>query len=151
MTSSPTVLLARLTDLGATVSVNGDRLHIEAPAALPDNLLAALRERKAEILPLARLVSMPLDVFAREGQPVEVRVAWWPETLWFVPDVRYAEALWREGIERERVWTAAELLVLLEATPPLTTEALRVVMVARREFAGEVVEVRPRREAPETR
>ena len=30
---------------------------------------------------LAPLLEMPLEVFAREGQPLEVRVAWWPVTL----------------------------------------------------------------------
>ncbi len=92
---------------------------------------------------VARLVGMPLDVFAREGQPLEVHVPWWPETLWFVPDVRHAEALWREGIGRERLWIASELLALLSADA-WTTQALRVVMVVRREFSGTVVEVRPR-------
>ena len=90
---------------------------------------------------LAPLLEMPLDVFAREGQPLEVRVAWWPVTLFFVPDVRHAEMLWREGIGRERVWTAGELLALL-AGAPWTADALRVVMVARRELGGEVVAAR---------
>ncbi len=96
---------------------------------------------------LAPLLEMPLEVFAREGQPIEVRVAWWPVTLFFVPDVRHAEMLGREGIGRERVWTAGELLALL-AGAPWTAEALRVVMVARRELDGEVVAVRPRGEIP---
>jgi hypothetical protein len=94
---------------------------------------------------VARLIEMPLDVFAREGQPLEVRVpvACWPETLWFVPDVRHAEALWREGIARERVWTASELSALLDGAP-CRPEVLRVIMVVRREFEGEVVAVRHR-------
>ena len=94
-------------------------------------------------LGLARLLAMRLDVFTREGQPVEIRVPWWPATLFFVPDVRHAEALSREGIERARVWTAAELVQLLEGVP-WNAEALRIVMVARREFGGEVVQVRAR-------
>jgi hypothetical protein len=44
------------------------------------------------------LLGMPLDMFAREGQPLEVRVAWWPVRLFFVPDVHHAEALGREAI-----------------------------------------------------
>ena len=90
---------------------------------------------------VARLLAMSLDVFAREGQPLEVRVPWWPETFWFVPDVRNAEALWREGKGRERIWTADELLALLQVSG-LTAEALRVITVARREVDGELVEVR---------
>lgn len=96
---------------------------------------------------LAPLLEMPLDVFAREGQPLEVRVAWWPVTLFFVPDVRHAEMLWLEGIAPERVWTAGELLALL-AGAPWTAEALRVVMIARRELGGEVVAARRRDENP---
>jgi len=94
---------------------------------------------------VARLLDMPLDVFAREGQPLEVRVSpeCWPQTLWFVPDLRHAEALWREGIAPERLWTASELIALLGGAP-WTPGALRVVMVTRREFAGEVVATRQR-------
>jgi hypothetical protein len=87
--------------------------------------------------PLACL-TMPLDVFAKEGQPLEIRVSWWPATLWFVPDLRHAEALRSEGVDRERVWTAAELSMLLDGPSP-TPASLQVVMVARREFGGEVV------------
>ena len=91
---------------------------------------------------VARLTAMPLDVFASEGQPLEVRVPWWPATLFLVPDVRHAQALWREGIGRERVWTAAEVSSLLPVAP--TPAQWRLLTVARREFGGEVVAVRPR-------
>ena len=100
------------------------------PAAGPDPAL------------VARLLAMPLDVFARAGQPLELRVPWWPETLWLVPDVRHAEALWREGIARERVWTSGEVSSLLPAAPAPAQG--RLLMVARREFEGEVVAVLPR-------
>ncbi len=96
-------------------------------------------EPTPEILP--GLLAMPLDVFAREGQPVEVRVRWWPETLWFAPSVRDVETLCADGIARHRCWTAGELIGFLTASP-LTTEALLTVMRARAIFGGEVVEVR---------
>ncbi len=92
---------------------------------------------------VARLTAMPLSVFAREGQLLEVRVPWWPETLYFVPSQRDAEALRGEGIRRHRVWTADELLSLLEG-PPYAPGTLRIVIVARREFGGEVIAVRLR-------
>lgn len=92
---------------------------------------------------LIRLLAMSLDVFAREGQSLEIRVRWWSETLWFVPDVRHAEALHREEIARHRIWTAGELIELLRV-PGLTTEALLTIMRAREAFGGEVVEVRCR-------
>lgn len=91
----------------------------------------------------ARLLAMPLDRFAREGRPLEVRVRWWPQTFWFVPSVRDVEAFSREGVARARVWTAGELIQLLRA-PGLTTEALLTIMRAREAFGGEVVEVRCR-------
>jgi hypothetical protein len=92
---------------------------------------------------VSRLIAMPFDVFALQGQPLEVRVTWWPATLWFVPDVRHAEALREEGVTRERVWTASELLSLLGGAP-WTAETLRLVMITRREFDGEVVAAHPR-------
>ena len=110
------------------------RLGLELPAPQPEEV--------------ARLLAMSLYVFAREGQPLEVRVACWPETLWFVPDVRHAEALREEGIMRERVWTASEVLSVLGGAP-WTAEALRVVMIIRREFDGEVVAAHRRRPADE--
>jgi hypothetical protein len=110
------------------------RLRTEGPATKQTKET----EKVADALPF---LAMPLDVFARKGRPVEVRVPWWPATLWFVPDVHNAEALCREGIARPRVWTASELLSLLRAAP-LTTEALLTVMHARTDFNGEVVGVK---------
>ena len=85
--------------------------------ALAKAALSRLRATPVDAETLAQLLEMPLDVFAREGQPVELRVPWWPATLFLVPDVRHAQALWREGIGRERVWTAAEVSSLLPVAP----------------------------------
>src|SRR5712691_13376182 len=142
MTSSPAALLKRLTGLGATVSADGDRLHIEAPGALPDDLLAGLREHKAEILPLARVLAMPLDTFAREGQPIEVRVPWLDVTLWIVPADRDAVALMAEGVPRGRIWTAGELIQLMQIADR-TPEVVKTVTHAKLELDGEITEVRP--------
>lgn len=46
-------------------------------------------------------------------------------------------------MSRGRVWTAGELADLL-AIPDLTREQVTIIALARLEFAGEVVEVRPR-------
>lgn len=88
---------------------------------------------------LAHLSNVPLDLFTREGQPLEVRVAWWPVTLFFVPDARHAE--WRESDANECGPRASYSSCWRE--PPWTAEAFRVVMVARRELGGEVVAVHP--------
>ncbi len=143
MSSDPGRLLARLNALGATVTVSGNRIRVEAPGELPEDLLQALREQKADLLPLARLLGMPLDLFAREGSPIEVRVPWLPVTLGFVPTEADAEALAREGASRGRIWTARELMNLL-AIDEITTEEVKTIASAKLEFGGEVVEVRPR-------
>jgi len=132
------MLLGQLAALGATVRTRGDRLRIETAAELPANLLAEVRARKADLLPLARQLELSLQDFARVGRPLEIRVSWWPETLFLVPDVRHAEDLWRAGVARERLWTASELLMLC-GDALVTPETLRIIMVARREFRGEVV------------
>ena len=68
---------------------------------------------------------------------LEVRVGWYPETLWFVGGEVAAEALVAEGVSRGRIWTSHELRDFLVFPP-------RVVQtVARALFDGEVVAIRP--------
>src|SRR5262245_61593372 len=128
-------LVAEIRALGVELEpVAPDRLRIRPAGAISSELKARLMAHKAEVLALlntgsrdgakapdpalvARMLGMPLDVFAQVGQPIEIRVPWWPATLFLVPDVRHAEALWAEGIERARVWTSAELQQLLEGQP----------------------------------
>ena len=109
--------------------------------AAPSDLKIA---RSAHGSRLAHLLSMPLADFGREGQPLEILVHWWPETLFFVPSLRDVEGLRGEGIERYRVWTAHELATLLQR-PHLDSESLRLDMVVRREFDGKVVQADQRR------
>jgi hypothetical protein len=152
-------LVATLRARGVILEPRGDRLRVMPASAVTADEVEALRRLKPDVLAIltggadspapcvatvtAHLLAMPLDVFARDGQPIEIRVRWWPETLWFVPDVRHAETLHREEIARHRIWTAGELIELLRA-PGLTTEALLTIMRAREAFDGEVVEVRCR-------
>jgi len=75
---------------------------------------------------------------------VEVQVTWWAETHFFVPSVHDVEGPRSQGIARYRVWTAHELATLLQGSERVPQD-LRLVMVVRREFDGEVVEARPRR------
>ncbi len=83
---------------------------------------------------------MPLTRFAQEGSLLEIRVPWWPVTLFFAPDRRDAEVLGREGIGQERVWTARELVALVNGRP-LGPEGLRAIALVRREFGGDLVDV----------
>ena len=93
----------------------------EAVSYLPLATQAAARSRGAPRpsrvvaaeVPLADLLSMSLRDFAEADCALEVRVAWWPETLFFVPAVQDAAALWGEGMSRERGWPAHELAVPL--------------------------------------
>ena len=102
------------------------------------------QERSGPPLPgIALLIAMPLDQFAEEGCPLEIRVPWLPVSLWFVPGEADAEALAKEGVGRGRVWTARELMDLL-AIEGLTSEQVKTLAQAKLEFEGEVVEVRER-------
>jgi len=92
---------------------------------------------------LMAILAMPLDQFAREGQCLEIRVAWHTETLWFVPGERDAAALTRDGVGRGRVWTARELAELL-ALSDQTLTTVRTVALAKRAIDGDIVEVRGR-------
>ena len=92
---------------------------------------------------VARLVGMPLDQNASAGAPLEVRVPWHGETLWFVLDDRQAEALVREGVSRGRIWTAGELGELMTLPEP-TPEIVQRIALVKREFGGDIVEVRRR-------
>jgi len=107
-----------------------ERLGVRPSSAYPANPVE-----------VSRLLAMPLTVFAVQGLPLEVRVPWWSETLWFVPSERDFKALSRDGVARYRVWTAAELISVLSVAQ-LSLGDLHVLMVVRREFGGEVLTVR---------
>jgi len=92
---------------------------------------------------LAKILAMPLDEFAREGQLLQVRVPWLDVTVWFLPGERDAEELGREGMSRGRIWTAGEIGALM-ALPDPTPEIVQRLALAKREFGGDIVEVRRR-------
>jgi hypothetical protein len=100
-----------------------------------------VRSSEASRAPALPVLRMRLDEFFDRGQPLEVRVPWWPQTLWFVPDEPHARILEAEGVSRGRIWTAGELMDLL-AVPG--TPNVCLLALAKLEFAGDVVEVRPR-------
>ena len=101
-----------------------------------------IQERGA-LVDLSETLTMPLDRFAREGQLLEVRVPELDVTVWFGPEERDAEALGREGVSRGRVWTARELIALMVLPDP-TPEIVQRLALAKREFVGDIVEVRRR-------
>jgi hypothetical protein len=91
----------------------------------------------------ARLVAMPLDRFARDGQLLEVRVPWLDVTVWFVPEERDAAGLGRQGISRGRVWTARELSTLM-ALQDRTPSVVQNLAHAKCVVDGNIVEARRR-------
>ena len=99
----------------------------------------------AEALPF---LGMPLDVFARAGASLEVRVRWLDVTLWVVPTDRDAAQLMAEGVRRGRIWTAAELMQLM-AIADRTPEAVKTLARAKLGLDGDVVAVRQREDASE--
>jgi TubC N-terminal docking domain len=137
--SAASKLLAGLQRRGVTIQAHDDKLRVRPKGCLTPAEQAAVREHKPELLRLLSPRPAPPDLTAPDAL-YEIRVAWWPETLWFVPEDRDAAALVREGIARCRIWTHAELA---SVTGPLEPDALRTIMLARREFDGRVVESRP--------
>ena len=92
---------------------------------------------------VAQLEAMSLDRYAVQGAPLEIRVPWHGETLWFVPDERRAEILVLEGVTRGRIWTAEEL----RAVPVASRDIIRIIAITKVAVSGDVVEVRRTRSA----
>lgn len=86
---------------------------------------------------VSRLLGMDLGEFEREGQPLELKVPWLADNLWFVPQEPDAEALTKAGVSRGRVWTVKELLDLL-SIPGLTKEQVQKIATAKAIFEGTV-------------
>jgi hypothetical protein len=137
---TPAEVLAEVVKAGGSVVPDPTRPRLRVPAALKPLVLEHREALRAAVGEIAAVVSMPLPIYAREGQPLEVRVPWWPQTLWFVPDETHAHALEFEGVSRGRIWTAAELINVVALD---NDQATQLVAIAKREFAGVVVEVRP--------
>ena len=66
---------------------------------------------------------------------------WLPATLWFCPGEAEAEGLQTQGVNRGRIWTACELLDLLNI-PGLSKAGVRRVAEAKVAMDGDVVAVR---------
>ena len=114
MTAVLDSLLSDLRARGAVFEAAGDRLHVDAPAGtLTEQDRAALTASKPELLQRltaeAEILEMSLLEFERDGCPIEVRVPWLPETLWWVPRAEHVEDMVRHHVQRGRVYTAREL------------------------------------------
>jgi len=138
-------------DLNVTLRALAARLAAAGPPARPQEATASSApeapangaDRRTANLDLTELLAMPLDQFMREGQLLEVRVPWLDVTLWFVPQELDAEAARRAGAPHGRVWTASELIALMEA-PDRTLAVVETITRAKLAVDGDLVEVRPR-------
>jgi hypothetical protein len=74
-------------------------------------------------------LAMTLSRFAIEGRPLEARVPWWDETIWFVPGVAEVEDLLQRGVSRGRIWTAAELLQIADPEGLTDTELWTIATI----------------------
>lgn len=140
--SMAATLLDTLTRQGVRLKAKGGELLYRPPERMTPDLKARLREHKQELLSLLkakRELAMSLDVFEQEGLSMEIAVAWFEKTLWFVPTRAEAEILTKEGISRGVIWTARELIDLL-AIPSLTKEHVKQIATAKAIFQGTVEE-----------
>ncbi len=87
-------------------------------------------------------LGMRLDEFQSQGALLNIRVPWLSATLWMVPGEQDVATLVDEGVSRGRIWTSRELIDLFSGSE-VTLDHIKTVALAKLEFAGEVVEVRP--------
>ena len=129
-----------MTDLTSSLAALAEKLGTRPRIApVPGDIPACATA--TGLVDLTGILAMPLDQFAREGQCLEIRVSWLPETLWFVPDERDAAALAGEGVGRGRVWTARELAELMALSGP-TPKTAQTLALAKCVIDGDIVEVR---------
>ena len=94
-----------------------------------------------------QFLPMTLDEFRAKGALLEVRVPWLEVSLWMVPTDRDASALMAEGVRRGQIWTASELIQLMQIAGR-TLEIVKTVTHAKREMDGEIVGLRRRERSP---
>ncbi len=126
-------LLAHLRLQGFTLTPEGGHLRVTPKSALTPDIRETLAGRKEDLLTAlaleSRILKMPLERFEREGNPVEVRISWLPETLWFVPARGVEEIRVQRGVHRGRIWTSRELRQLLQR--PLSSETIRAIALVK--------------------
>ena len=82
-----------------------------------------------------------LEAFAREGDPVALKVPWLDRPLWWVPNDTDGARLVASGTcSRGQVWSRDELVTLVG----LCGSDARVIVKAKLFMDGEVVETRAR-------
>ncbi len=105
-----------------------------------DQLTPSLQKPVTPVTTVTRFHRMSLKEFQAADFVVEVSVPWWPETLWLVPTSSAIDELADRGIERGRVWTAAELIDL-HGIGDLSHNDLRAIGLLKESFGIEILRV----------
>jgi len=140
-------VLASLRRQGVAIEAEREQLHVDAPAGMiTAEIRQALAELKPDLLGLLveeqRLLDQSLDEFARGDRAIEIRVPWFPDTLWFVPRVEHVEVLVREGVARGRIWTAGELIDLASVDGVTPADIERIGRL-KAKFGAQIVSMTP--------
>ncbi len=115
----------------ALARAEGDRASEDPDLAAAYRLL----QRDPKPVEAAFLLAMPLGQYEQEGRPLEIRVSWFSETLWFVPTQNEVKTLTNMGIGRGRIWTSRELAELL-SLPSLSPQEVQTIAQAKLMFEG---------------
>lgn len=83
------------------------------------------------------VTTMPLDRFARAGPILEVASSLLAEHVWFVSGAAEVQILVERGIPRGKIYTAQELLVLLNL-PGMDGDKVKRIHEAKELFDGTV-------------
>ena len=143
MTTLARAVVELLRHQGASLTVDGDNLHIDGPReALTPEIVEALRELKPDLVAAItdeqRMLGLSLEEFEQDHSSIEVSVSWLATTLWWVPRLEHADELVAEGIALGRIWTARELADLI-TLPGLAQPDLVSLAHLKLEFAGDIV------------
>ncbi len=116
----------------------------EHPAPLPVTHLERVEDpepNKPTIAPKVML-EMPLGTFASQGLTLRVWSQILDEEVWFVSGEAEMHTLVRQGVHRGKVYTAQELLTLLNL-PGMDRERLKRIQEAKKLFNGTVQAATP--------
>ena len=140
----PEALISALESRGVSVTVDGEELVLRPARAVTAADVAALRERKAEILGLLRARDLGADWRAislyEVDKIVELRIPGFETTLILCPGCRVAQELRKTDSQPGRIWCVCEVIDLV--TSGVTPGDARAVAQARVLFDAQGTGVR---------
>lgn len=143
-------LLAELRARDVRFELRGERVHVDAPrAALSETerlALKAVRDELRSHLEIERaVIGMSFEEFAQADFAIEIAVPWLDRSLWLIPHAKYIDQLLAQGVERGRIWTAAEMadLYTIDGVEPSDRVSIAKLKAT---FGATVLSVEPRQE-----